>query len=208
MAKFITLEGIEGVGKTTCLPFMVEFLTKHKINHITTREPGGTEISESIRQVLLCHYQERMASDTELLLLFAGRAQHIATKIKPALSNNTWVISDRFTDATYAYQGAGRGISQDRIQTLEEWVQGSLRPDRIFLFDAPLETTLSRLQVRISRDRIESEQVEFFKRTKECYLQRAAQFPTIYRVIDASGSLNEIRSRLHEELATLIAEYK
>ena len=162
---FITLEGIEGAGKSTAVQFLAEYLRKAKIDFILTREPGGTEIAEKIRGVILDHYQETMHPDTEMLLYFAGRAQHFNQIIVPALKRGQWVICDRFTDATYAYQGGGRGLSQEKIAILEQWVQGDLRPDYTLLFDVTVSTGLSRIKKNRYLDRIEKEEEHFFRKS-------------------------------------------
>ncbi|MBS0359249.1 MAG: dTMP kinase [Proteobacteria bacterium] len=201
---FITVEGIEGVGKSTAVLFIGEYLKKHNIQVKVTREPGGTSISEEIRQVLLKSHTDPMSHETELLLMFASRAQHLAQVIRPALQEGSWVLSDRFTDATYAYQGGGRGIPVERIAALEQWLQGDLRPDVTFLLDAPLELAMQRAKKRSSPDRIESETHLFFQRIKDCYLQRAKQFPERFKVIDASLSLEEVQKQLLKELEKLV----
>lgn len=204
MSYFITLEGIEGVGKTTCVSFIQEYLTQQGIQFVSSREPGGTEIAESTRQVLLKHYDETMTTDTELLLLFACRAQNIATKIIPALEAGIWVISDRFTDASYAYQGGGRDYDTGRIAVLEDWVQGDLRPDRIILLDAPVDIALERVHKRGDLDRIESEEKCFFTKVRDCYLQRAEQYPERYRLVDATQSIEAVQQSIKNVLDELI----
>ncbi len=203
---FITLEGIEGVGKSTCLTLICDFLAEKNINYKATREPGGTEIAEAIRQVLLASYQEKMTDDTELLLMFAGRAQHLACVIKPALAAGLWVISDRFTDASYAYQGGGRGIAAERIALLEQWVQADLKPDRVLLLDAPVEIALQRAKSRSAPDRIEAEKQAFFVKVRDCYLQRAKQFANRYTIIDTSQSLAQVKQQLLSVLQTMIEQ--
>lgn len=204
MGYFITFEGIEGVGKTTCVKWLVQYLQSHKISVVTSREPGGTEIAEAIRNVLLQHYQETMLPETELLLLFAGRGQHITNKIKPALSAGNWVVCDRFTDASFAYQGGGRGISFERVSVIEKWVQADLRPDVTFLLDAPVEVTIKRIASRKDLDRIESEEGDFFSRVRQSYLLRAQQFPERYVVIDASLSFTEVQSKIQKVIDKLL----
>ena len=161
---FITLEGIEGVGKSTSLEFVQRYLQQQDITVEITREPGGTPIAESIRRVLLAYHDEKMSVDTELLLLFAGRAQHLNTRIKPALEQGAWLVCDRFIDASYAYQGGGRGIPESRIEALETWLQDNLRPDLTFLLDAPVEVALDRAKRRGNPDRFELENQGFFNR--------------------------------------------
>lgn len=206
MGKFITLEGIEGVGKSTAMEVISNTLAEADIAHICTREPGGTDIAEAIRDVILQDYEETMSADTELLLIFAARAQHIAQVIRPALNRQQWVLSDRFTDASFAYQGGGRGIELDRIARLSEWVMGDLTPDLTFVLDAPVETAMQRLQQADKLDRIENEASEFFARVREVYLHLARACPERYRVIDAAQPIatvhEQIRSALHDWMAS------
>ena len=189
---FITIEGIEGAGKSTAANFMHQILSDKKIPHIITREPGGTAIAESIRQILLHKKSvEPMCSDAELLLMFASRAQHLAERIIPALNRGSWVICDRFTDATYAYQGAGRRIDFERISKLEELVQGDLRPDYTLLLDIPAEVSIKRIQSRRSAmdlkiDRMEQENIDFFERVRQAYLDRARLYRNRFIIIDAT----------------------
>ncbi len=204
---FITLEGIEGSGKSTALAYMQQWLTEAGIAYCATREPGGTPIAEDIRQVLLKHHEESMASDTELLLMFASRAQHLHTLIIPTLAQGQWVICDRFTDATYAYQGGGRGIDSTRIAAIEHWVQGSLRPDCVFLLDLPVEVGLARIKKRSTTDRIEREQAQFFTRVREAYLLRAQAEPQRHKIIDASQALPEVQKSIAAGLNSLLREY-
>jgi len=201
--RFITLEGIEGAGKSTAIQFIQSWMQQANIPHLLTREPGGTEIAEAIRSVLLLkNYQEKMAADTELLLMFASRAQHLAHVIMPALQRGEWVICDRFTDATYAYQGGGRGIPYDRIAQIETWVQGPMRPDRVILLDLPAAIGMERVKKRqLQSDRIEQEKISFFERVREAYLGRAQADPERYRVIDASQSLEKVQLGIADILA-------
>lgn len=201
---FISLEGIEGVGKTTQVPFINEYLRTHHLNVITTREPGGTPVAEDIRRVLLTEHAESIASDTELLLMFAARAQHIAEVVKPGLAAGKWVLSDRFMDATYAYQGGGRGVALARIQELDTWVLQGFKPDLTLLFDAPVEIALSRAKSRNTPDRFEREQAEFFTRVREVYLQRAATDSKRFRVIDSNRTLPEVQAAIVECLDQFI----
>lgn len=205
--KFITLEGIEGVGKSTNLKFIAGQLASAGIPFVTTREPGGTPFAEEIRNLLLAPRDERVSSDAELLLMFAARAQHVNALIEPALARGDWVLSDRFTDATYAYQGGGRGLSMEKIAWLETCVQGDLRPDAVFLLDVDVATGLARARSRSGAgDRIEQERAEFFERVRAAYLARAAQFPARYRVIDAARDLDAVQAALAGALATLIGD--
>lgn len=201
--RFITLEGSEGSGKSTNLAYIHQKLEQNGLDVILTREPGGTPLGEQIRELLLDHRQQSMASDTELLLMFAARAQHLNELILPALEQGRWVLCDRFTDATYAYQGAGRGISPARIATLEQWVQGALRPDLTIFLDLPVEQGLARAGARSTPDRFEREQVDFFERVRQGYLQQAEQAPDRYRVVDASLPLDAVQAQLD----TIIADY-
>jgi len=195
---FITLEGGEGAGKSTQLAVLCEWLCARGVPLIQTREPGGTALGEQLRSLLL---SERMGSDTELLLMFAARAEHLQQVIRPALARGTWVVCDRFTDATYAYQGGGRGIADARIAVLETWVQGDLQPDLTLLLDVPVAQGLQRIQQRAALDRFEQEQQAFFEAVRGAYLARAASAPARYRVIDASGTVAEVSARLRAVLA-------
>ncbi len=201
--RFITLEGSEGSGKSTNLDFIYRRLQQAGIDVVLSREPGGTLLGESIRELLLDHRHQAMASDTELLLMFAARAQHLNELIVPALEQGKWVLCDRFTDATYAYQGAGRGIPHQRIAQLEQWVQGELRPDLTIFLDLPVAQGLARAGERAELDRFEREEIEFFERVRQGYLGLAASQPRRYRVIDASPALPEVQSQLE----TVLDEY-
>lgn len=194
---FITLEGTEGVGKSSALHYLENFFQQLQLKTITTREPGGTIIAEKIRSILLSEHEEKMCSDTELLLMFAGRAQHLDRVIKPALLQGHIVLCDRFTDATYAYQGGGRGIPQQRIGVIEQWVQKDLQPNLTLLFDAPVELGLNRISSRHVKDRIEQERNEFFERVRSAYLERAYQHPERFKIIDATLPLVEVEQNLH-----------
>ncbi len=193
---FITFEGPEGAGKSTNLRLFAEALRKAGCEPLLTREPGGTPIAEQIRALLLSGHDEAMDADAELLLVFAARAQHLNSLIRPALAAGKVVISDRFTDATYAYQGGGRGIADSRIAELENWVQGSLRPDLTLVFDVPIEIGMARARARSELDRFEQEQQSFFEAVRTSYLRRAAADPQRYRIIDASGSLEQVGAAL------------
>jgi dTMP kinase len=201
---FITLEGGEGAGKSTQMAYVEQCLKQTGKKVHVTREPGGTELAETIRDLLLDHRQTAMNADTELLLMFAARAQHLAELIRPALEAGEWVLCDRFTDATYAYQGGGRGIDMDRIAVLEDWVQGSLRPDLTLLLDLPVEIGLSRAGKRGDLDRFEREQQEFFERVRNTYRQLVTQHPERYRVIDASRDIPEVQAQIDQALAPLL----
>ena len=201
---FISIEGIEGVGKTTVLQWIREQLDKKNIEYVVTREPGGTPIAEAIRSVLLSHYSELMSPDTELLLMFAGRAQNIEQVILPALRRGQWVLSDRFTDASYAYQGGGRGVALTHIQELEKWVQGDLQPDMTLLLDAPATVGLSRVKSRGAKDRIEIEGVEFFERIRKTYLKRAEKNAQRFRVINSNQALEKVKQAVLEVLQPIL----
>ena len=192
MTLFITFEGGEGCGKSFQSRALHERLSRQAIPVRLTREPGGTPLGEAVRTLLLDPDNRGMSSDTELLLIFAARAEHLHKVIRPALESGGWVLSDRFTDATFAYQGGGRGIEAARIVTLEEWVQGDLRPDLTLLLDVPVEAGMSRITGRGQPDRFEREDREFFQRIRSSYLQRAAAEPQRFRRIDASASVAKV----------------
>jgi dTMP kinase len=198
--RFITVEGIEGVGKSTQLAFMREYLEAAGQQVVLTREPGGTSLGEEIRTLLLGHRHERMVADAELLLMFAARAEHIHKIILPALHKGFWVLCDRFTDATYAYQGGGRAVPWDRIAVLENWVQGALRPDLTLLFDLPVEKGLARAGRRSQADRFESEDIAFFERVRRAYLELVKADPKRYQVIDANRPIALVRVELEHIL--------
>ena len=203
--KFISIEGIEGAGKSTQLAFIQRYLTEQGKQLVVTREPGGTELGEQIRTLLLTPTTTGMASDTELLLMFAARAEHVEQVIKPALERGDWVLSDRFVDATFAYQGGGRGVDLQRISTLSDWTLKGLQTDVTFLFDLPVEMGQQRVISRNQAiDRFEQEKVDFFQRIRESYLQRAQQEPNRIKVIDASKSISEIELQLTVLLDNLL----
>ena len=201
---FITVEGGEGVGKSTNIAFIAEQIRSAGVDLICTREPGGTEIAEAIRQLLLQKHAETIAELAELRLVFAARAQHIAHVIEPALAKGQWVLCDRFTDATFAYQGGGRGLNIDAIAQLEQLVQRELRPDVTFLLDAPVEIGRARVDARGVADRFESEQQVFFERVRAAYLQRAQVEAQRFRVIDAARPLTEVQAQLQAALTPLL----
>jgi len=201
---FITLEGIEGVGKSTHASYVADYLRQRGREVVLTREPGGTALGEGIRALLLDTRQSGMSADAELLLMFAARAEHIVKVIRPALDGGEDVVCDRFTDATYAYQGGGRGVSMERIAILEEFVQATLRPHLTLLFDAPVQTAFARTNQRGAADRFESEASAFFERVRDAYLQRAQQAPDRIRVIDAAASIAEVQSRLAPVLSQMV----
>ncbi|HET8731969.1 MAG TPA: dTMP kinase [Moraxellaceae bacterium] len=204
--RFITLEGGEGAGKTTCLTFIRDYFAERGLPLVVTREPGGTPLAEQVRELLLQHRDEHVAPDAELLLIFAARAQHIAGVILPALGRGEWVLCDRFTDATYAYQGAGRGLSQERIAALETLVQGDLRPGLTLLLDLPVADGMARAAARAEKDRFESEQHAFFERVRAGYRARAAGDPARFRVIDASCPLPEVKVAIRAALDAWVQE--
>jgi dTMP kinase len=198
---FLTIEGIEGVGKSTAVKFIEEYLTKAHKNFIITREPGGTPIAEEVRHVLLTPQSaEVMVPETELLLMFACRIQHIHHVIIPALKAGQWVISDRFIDASFAYQGGGRGIATSHIEMLENWLVKDLQPDTTILLDAPPEVGLLRAKHRGSQDRIEQEKIDFFDRVREGYLNRARRDARRFRIIDATQSLETVLAEIKKVL--------
>ena len=202
--KFITVEGIEGVGKTTNVEFLREAIEKRGYDVLTTREPGGTPMAERIREMLIEHGDEAVPDITELLLMFASRSLHVNNVIQPALAAGTWVVCDRFTDASRAYQGGGRGFPQEDINRLAEWVHGDLRPDLTILLDAPVETGMSRAGRRGSPDRIEIERVDFFERVRECYLSLAEGDPERFAVIDASRDIDAVRVSIESVIDSII----
>lgn len=199
--KFITFEGIDGAGKSTHLSFVASLL--HEMGHtvITSREPGGTPLGEQLRGLLL---KEKMHLETEALLMFASRREHLAQVIEPALARGDWVVSDRFTDATFAYQGGGRGLAREKLDALEAWVHPHLQPDLTLLFNVPLEVARARLDKSRNLDRFEQEQAAFFAATQAEYLRRAEQFPKRFRIIDSTKSIIEV----NQALAEIIGELK
>ncbi len=196
--QFITFEGTEGVGKSTQLANAADTLKGLGVDVVVTREPGGTPMAESIRELLLEPRDEAVDETTELLLMFAARAQHLNTRILPALERGQWVLCDRFTDATFAYQGGGRGVSSERIAMLESLVQGDVRPDHVILLDAPVETGMKRARSRGDLDRFEQETVSFFQRIRDTYLERAQAAPERYSVVDASASLEQVTASIRD----------
>lgn len=202
---FITLEGTEGVGKSTNLQFICDWLAARGVSYICTREPGGTPLAETLRDVLLATRDEPFDPMAELLVMFAARAQHLSQRIVPTLAKGDWVVCDRFTDATYAYQGGGRGLDQAAIATLENLVQGQLRPDAVIVLDVPPEIGLQRARVRGEPDRFESEHVLFFERVRAAYLRRAAADPGRYFVVDASRPLSDVQNELQSIMLSLEA---
>ncbi len=204
--KFITVEGTEGVGKTTNIRRITEWLDKRGIAYIATREPGGTALGEKIRDLLLDQGNTDMVSSAELLLMFAARAQHLEEKIIPALAAGTWVLCDRFTDATYAYQGFGRGLNLEHIEGLEALVQGDLQPDFTLILDIDPALGMSRVRARGELDRFESEALAFFDRVRAGYRERVNGNPSRYCLIDASAALTEVQAHIVEALNAFAGE--
>ncbi len=199
--RFITFEGGEGAGKSSNVQLTAAFLRERGVEVVVTREPGGTPLAEDIRKLLLAPRDEAMQADTELLLMFAARAQHVGALIRPALARGAWVLSDRFVDASYAYQGGGRGLSMGRIAELERLVLADLRPDLTLLFDVPVEVGLARAGKRGALDRIEREDLNFFQRIRDTYLSRADAEPERFQVIDAAAPLVDVQAQLLDTLA-------
>lgn len=198
LGKFITFEGIDGAGKSTHLAFVAELLKAGGKTVVVTREPGGTPLGEKLRELLL---HEKMHLETEALLMFAARREHLAEVIEPALARGDWVISDRFTDATFAYQGGGRKLALSKLDVLEQWVHPHLQPNLTLLFDVPLEVARTRLESTRELDKFEQEKAEFFDATRQGYLRRAAQFPSRFRLIDSTQAISDIQ----KELVTIIS---
>jgi dTMP kinase len=201
---FITLEGGEGAGKSTNLDFVRQWLQHEGCDVVVTREPGGTELGEHIREILLHSKQLHIAPESEVLLMFAARTEHISKVIRPALDAGKVVLCDRFTDATYAYQGGGRGLDADRIAAIENWVQGDLRPDLTLLFDVSVEAGRERAGQRSEPDRFERENNEFFRRVRETYLARSAREPKRIRIIDASRPIEQVEQQIVSVLQEVV----
>ncbi len=195
--QLITLEGSEGCGKTTNIEYLQRLLSEQGIDVVQTREPGGTSLGEKVRELLLGNHGHPIGIDAELLLMYAARAQHMQEVIYPQLESGRWVLCDRFIDASYAYQGGGRGVAQQRIDMLDEWVLGSFRPQLTLYLDIPVEQGLERAGQRGELDRFEQEQQEFFERVRGAYLMRAEQEPQRFRVIDASQPLEQVQLQIH-----------
>ncbi|SHM65745.1 dTMP kinase [Duganella sacchari] len=193
MSKFITFEGIDGAGKSTHIAFVSDYIKARGIELVSSREPGGTPLGEKLREIVL---HEKMHLETEALLVFASRREHLAQVIQPALARGAWVISDRFTDSTFAYQGGGRGTSLAKLEALEQWVHPDVQPDLTLLFDVPLEVARARLDATRELDKFEQEKADFFAATRNEYLRRAAQFPQRFRVIDSTQSIAEIQQQI------------
>lgn len=199
--RFITFEGIDGAGKSTHIGFVTAYLKSAGKTVVSSREPGGTPLGEKLRDLLL---HEKMDLETEALLMFASRREHIAQVIEPALAAGSWVLSDRFTDASFAYQGGGRGMDRTRMEALENWVHPQLQPDLTLLFDVPLEVARERLDATRTLDRFEQEEADFFARCRNEYLRRAAQFPARIVVIDSTQSIDAVRASLLAALEKLL----
>jgi dTMP kinase len=193
MGKFITFEGIDGAGKSTHIAFVADYIRQRGIELVSSREPGGTPLGEQLRQLVL---HEKMDIETEALLVFASRREHIAQVIQPALARGACVISDRFTDSSFAYQGGGRGMSLAKLDALEQWVHPHLQPDLTLLFDVPLDVARARLDATRELDKFEQEKADFFAATRAGYLRRAAQFPQRFRVIDSTQSIAAIQQQI------------
>jgi dTMP kinase len=204
---FITVEGVEGVGKSTNIETIKNFLAEKNVEFVLTREPGGTLIAEQIREILLKPHEEKLTELSELLLVFAARAQHVATVIKPALVSGRWVICDRFTDATYAYQGGGRGLNKSIITRLEDMVQNELRPDLTIILDLDPETGMERAAKRGSLDRFEQEHLEFFNKVRAVYLEIARAEPRRCVIVDASSPIETVQANLRAIIQSKLAEY-
>ncbi len=204
---FISLEGVEGVGKSTCLLYIQSLLDAAGVDYVLTREPGGTPVAEGIRQILLDEHMEAISQNTELLLMFAARSQNVNEVILPALNAGKWVIADRFTDASFAYQGGGRGISLQDIAMLAKLVQGDLQPNITILLDAPVEVGLARIQQRGAKDRIETEKREFFERVRAQYLASAQKYPQRFRLVNANQELTAVQAKLSEIIHFLLKQW-
>lgn len=198
--KFITIEGTEGVGKSTNIAFIKAWFEAKNISLLHTREPGGTPLAEEIRELLLSKRDEQVDAKSELLLMYAARAQHVSQKIKPALEQGQWVLCDRFSDASFAYQGAGRALGLAKLTELDQWVLEGFKPDLTILLDLPVEIGLSRAQERGPIDRFEEEKIEFFEQVRQGYLQIADQEPQRVKVVDASGSLETVQQQIEQVL--------
>lgn len=199
-AKFITLEGMDGAGKSTHISSIISLLKQRSVEVVSTREPGGTELGERLRELLL---HEAMHPETETLLMFAARREHIAQVIAPALARGAYVLSDRFTDATYAYQCGAKGVNALKIEQMEQWVQDGLQPDMTLLFDIPVEVSMQRLSAAREPDKFERESADFFTRIRNAYLERARQNPERFKVIDSNRPLDEVAQSVMQAIASL-----
>ena len=198
--KFITLEGMDGAGKSTHIPNIIAVLKTRGVEVVSTREPGGTRLGEQLRTLLL---HDAMHAETETLLMFAARREHIANVIEPALKRGAYVLSDRFTDATYAYQCGAKGVSSTKIKQLEKWVQGSLQPDLTLLFDVPVEISMTRLTTAREPDKFEREDAKFFEKLRQAYLTRAKENPERFRIINANQALDKVKVLVEEVILKL-----
>jgi dTMP kinase len=198
--KFITFEGIDGAGKSTHIEYVASQIKARGLNVIVTREPGGTPLGEKLRELLL---HETMHLETEALLMFAARCEHLAEVIEPALARGDWVISDRFTDASFAYQGGGRGLDLDKLRALEQWVHPARQPDLTLLFDVPIDVARARLDAAREPDKFEREKADFFVATRTEYLRRAAEFPQRFRIIDSRHTIPEIQTEINQIIASI-----
>ena len=203
VGKFIMVEGIEGVGKSSNIDFLSDLVEREGYEIVRTREPGGTPMAERIRNLLLEHGEEALPDTAEMLLFFAARALHVNNRIRPALDAGKWVVCDRFTDASRAYQGDGRGLDLDRINTLAEWVQDGLEPDVTLLLDAPADIGMKRAKKRGATDRLESEKITFYERVREGYLRLAREEPKRFVIIDASQALDQVKADISEAMQQL-----
>ena len=194
--KFITVDGVEGAGKSTQIDLICSYLQRKGVEVVRTREPGGTDLGEKIRTLLLDVDNKKMHSDTELLLMFSSRNELIQNKIIPALNKGSWVVSDRFTDASFAYQGGGRMLDLDRISKLESWVLGEFQPDLTLLLDVSVDIGMTRIEARAAKDRIELEERAFFERVRSVFIDRSKSYPERIKLIDASGSISEIHNKI------------
>lgn len=201
LGKFITFEGIDGAGKSTHIPFVCELIRQAGKDVVATREPGGTPLGEALRDILL---HQTMHLETEALLMFASRREHLAQVIMPALEAGKWVVSDRFTDASFAYQGGGRHLSLDKLNQLEQWVHPDLQPDLTLLFDVPLDVAKARLHRERVLDKFEQEKDDFFNATREEYLRRAKEFPERFVVIDSTQAIATIQDQLRQLISQLV----
>jgi dTMP kinase len=201
--KFITFEGIDGAGKSTHIAFVTDLIREHGVTVVNTREPGGTPLGERLRELAL---NEKMHLETEALLMFAARRENLAQVIEPALARGDWVVSDRFTDASFAYQGGGRKLARAKLEALEQWVHPQLQPDLTFLFDVPLEVARQRLDATRELDKFEQEKADFFAAARAEYLRRAGQFPQRFRVIDSTRPISDIQRELTPLVAALFEQ--
>ncbi len=200
MAKFITFEGVDGAGKSTHIAWFAETLRKRGIDVLLTREPGGTPLGELLREILL---NQPMHPETEAMLMFAARREHVEQVIKPALARGTWVISDRFSDASFAYQGGGRGVPVEKLEQLESWVHADLQPDLTLLFDIPVEIARQRLSNNVSLDRFEQEKSDFFVKVRNAYLARSQKNPARFAIIRAEKTPDEVKVTLQEIISSI-----